>query len=154
MRDFHLRFCVNESGKGWYTDLFDLLDPKEPSGIGAVPSTGGAYVLGTHDGTMLIYPWGTSPIFYIGKAINLRRRLETHKKHILNAKVDHEETYWWQRYQYGAAFGADCAYYSRSGPQNVQNIEAQLIESFYWAFGAIPAANSSWPREIRPRQSQ
>ena len=98
---------------------------------------------------MLTYPWGTSPIFYIGKATKLRRRLETHKKHIRSAEDDHEETYWWQRYQYGAAFGADCAYYSHSGPQNVQNIEARLIERFYRVFGAIPAANSSWPREIR-----
>ena len=154
MRDFHLRFCVSESGQGWYTDLFDLLHKKEPSPIEAVPSTGGAYVLGTSDGTMLTYPWGTSPIFYIGKATNLRRRLETHKKHIRSAEDDHEETYYWQRYQYGAAFGADCAYYSRIGPQNVQNIEARLIERFYRVFGAIPAANSSWPREIRPKQSE
>lgn len=149
MKDFHLRFCVNK--KGWYTGLFDLLEEEE-DGVDAVPSTGGAYVLGTSDGTMLTYPWGSSPIFYIGKANDLHRRLSTHRKHICAAMENHDEDYWWQRYQYGAAFGADCAYYSRSGPQNVQNIEAELIESFYETFGSIPAANSSWPGRIAPKQ--
>ena len=146
MKDFHLRFCV--SGRGWYTRLFDLLQ----DGVDTVPNTGGAYVLGTSDGTMLTYPWGSSPVFYIGKANDLNHRLSTHRKHIRAAMKDHHVIYWWQRYQYGAAFGADCAYYSRNGPQNVQNIEAELIESFYGMFGSIPAANSSWPRRIRPKQ--
>ena len=99
MKDFHLRFCL--SRRGWYTRLFDLLK----DGVDAVPGTDGAYVLGTH-GTMLTYPWGSSPVFYIGKADDLKRRLSTHRKYILAAMDDHDEIYWWQRYQYGAAFGA------------------------------------------------
>ena len=148
MKDFHLRFCVNT--RGWYTRLFNLLDDEDA--VDAVAGTGGAYVIGTSDGTMLTYPWGSSPIFYIGKANDLKQRLTTHRKHILAAMQDHDEMYWWQRYQYGAAFGADCAYYSRNGPQNVQNIEADLIESFYAVFGSIPAANSSWPGKIQTKQ--
>lgn len=149
MKDFHLRFCL--STQDWYTRLFDLLaddyDDDPPT------SSGGAYVLGTSDGTMLTYPWGSSPIFYIGKANDLSQRLLTHRKHILGAVEDHHDRYWWPRYQYGAAFGATCAYYSRNGPQNVQNIEAGLIRSFYEAFGSIPTANSHWPKEIRPSQN-
>ena len=150
MKDFHLRFCLNARDK-WYTELFDLLaddfEDYPPT------SSGGAYVLGTSDGTMLTYPWGSSPIFYIGKAIDLHKRLRTHRKHILSAVEDHDERYWWPRYQYGAAFGATCAYYSRNGPQNVQNIEAGLIRDFYEAFGSIPAANSNWPKEIKPKRN-
>lgn len=146
MKDFHLRFCLDT--KGWYTHLFNLMQ----DGVDDVPSTGGAYVLGTSDGTMLTYPWGSSPIFYIGKADDLKTRLRAHRKNIRGAMEDHEELYWWQRYQYGAAFGAHCAYYSRKGPENVQNVEAALIESFYLVFGSIPAANSSWPRRIEPKQ--
>ncbi len=146
MQDFHLRFCVNS--RGWYTRLFDLLGDE----IDLVPDVGGAYVLGTSDRTMLTYPWGVSPIFYIGKATNLKQRLLEHRKHIFGARRDHEEIYWWPRYQFGAAFGANCAYYSRRGPENVQNIEARLITNFYDWFGSIPAANSSWPREIKPQQ--
>jgi len=148
MKDFHLRFCVGEGGRGWYTRLFDLLC----DGTDAVPTTGGAYVLGTSDGTMLTYPWGSSPVFYIGKAGNLKRRLSTHRNHICGARENHEEVYWWPQYQYGAAFGARCAYYSRTGPENPQNIEASLIRSFYDVFGAIPTANAAWPKSIQPKQ--
>ena len=144
MKDFHLRFCVE--GRGWPTAMFDLLE----DGIDDVPSTGGAYVLGTSDGTMLTYPWGSSPVFYIGKGDNLKQRLATHLKHIVGARDDHEDN-WWPRYQYGAAFGATFAYYSRKGPEPAQNVEALLIELFYYAFGSIPAANSSWPSRIEPK---
>ena len=145
MKDFHLRFCVEK--RGWFTRMFDLLEVD----IESVPTAGGAYVLGTSDGTMLTYPWGSSPVFYIGKATNLRRRLLTHRNHICGARQDHDD-HWWPRYQYGAAFGADCAYYSRSGPENVQNIESLLIETFYDVLGSIPVANSAWPSRIAPSQ--
>lgn len=148
MKDFHLRFCLGT--QGWYTYLFDLLaDDYEDD---PPTNSGGAYVLGTSDGTMLTYPWGSSSIFYIGKANNLSQRLSFHRNAILGAQKDHAEGHWWPRYQYGAAFGAMCAYYSRNGPQNVQNIEAVLITSFYEAFGSIPTANGVWPNEIRPKR--
>ena len=145
MRDFHLRFCLE---RDWYNGLIDLLNDDEDEH--QLPETGGAYVLGT-SATMLIYPWGASPIFYIGKANNLRTRLLQHKRHIQDAHDNHDE-YFWPRHQYGAAFGAHVAWYSRHGPENPQNVEAYLIEKFYEAFGAIPAANSNWPGRILPRQ--
>lgn len=149
MKAFHLRFCLDTNG--WYSGFFDLLDGE--IGECLAPDTGGAYVLGTSDGTMLTYPWGSSPIFYIGNATDLARRLLEHKAHILGARDDHTEVYWWPRYQYGAAFGAACAYYSRRGPQNPRNLEAELVESFYLTFGSIPAANSNWPKRITPKRS-
>ena len=144
MRDFHLRFCLD---RGWYDGLIDLLN--EEGDEDQLPETGGAYVLGT-SWTMLTYPWGTSPIFYIGKANNLRNRVVQHKRSILNARDNHDE-YFWPRYQYGAAFGAHVAWYSRRGPEDPQNVEAYLIEKFYDSFGAIPTANSNWPSRIRPQ---
>ncbi len=147
MKDFHLRFCLKE--RGWFSGLIKLLST---DGLDGVPITAGAYVLGTSDGTMLTCPWGSSPIFYIGKADALNKRLAAHREHIKGTKQDHDELSWWPRYQYGAAFGADCAYYSRRGPELAQNIESALIECFYYQFGAIPAANSSWPKKIEPKQ--
>lgn len=88
---------------------------------------------------------------YIGKAKNLRDRVIEHKKYILNARDNHEELYFWPRYQYGAAFGAHVAWYSRRGPEDPQNVEAYLIEKFYETFGAIPTANSYWPSRIEPK---
>ena len=145
MKDFHLRFCIAECG--WFTgmieDLIGIADPE-------IPKTAGAYILGTSNNVMLTYPWGSSPIFYIGKAKNLKKRALEHKRHIEAATHDHDEIYWWPRYQYGAAFGTTFAWYSRHGPQEAQNIESSLIEEFYKVFGAIPAANSYWPRKIKP----
>ena len=146
VRDFHLRFCLDT--RGWYNGLIDLLNEEAENQL---PETGGAYVLGAST-TMLTYPWGTSPIFYIGKANNLRARVIQHRTNILSARDDHDERYWWPRYQYGAAFGTHVAWYSRHGQQNPQNVEAHLIEKFYEVFGAIPTANSSWPSRIRPQR--
>ena len=144
MRDFHLRFCLD---RGWYDGLIDLLN--EDKDEDQLPETGGAYILGTSS-TLLTYPWGASPIFYIGKARNLRDRVSQHREYILNARDNHDEHYW-PRYQYGAAFGAHVAWYSRRGPEEPQNVEAYLIEKFYETFGAIPTANSNWPSRIRPQ---
>ena len=169
MKDFHLRFCLGamaelfakdlparllgeESHSGWFDtkdsmDTFDLLEDE----VSDIPDKSGAYVLGARDGAMITYPWGVSPIYYIGKASNLRNRLSDHKKHTLGAKNDHEKEYWWPRYQYGAAFGADCVWYIAHDDMDPQNLEARLVESFYWAYGAIPVANHKWPKHLEPK---
>ncbi len=193
MKDFHLRFCVGDmadlfakslparllgekSHNGWFDtndgyNTFNLLEDE----VSDIPDKPGAYVLGTRDGTMITYPWGVSPIYYIGKASDLRNRLLNHKKHTLGAKKDHTagvrrmhqqdtgqkhirseqnkdhpERGWWPRYQYGAAFGADCVWYAHDD-MDPQNLEARLIESFYWAYGAIPVTNHKWPKHLEPK---
>lgn len=96
MRDFHLRFC--QETRGWPTHEFDLMvDSAERE----VTSSGGAYVLGTSDGTMLTYRWGNSPVYCIAKAENLHHRLMEHRRYIIAAKADHDDRYWWPTYQYG-----------------------------------------------------
>ena len=137
MKDFHLRFFDD-----WPDSVVDLLatDPDE------IPNGPGAYVLGTGGETLLTYPWSNSPVFYIGKADSLRRRLESHKKFTEGAKEDYWEKWWWPRYQYGAAFGVSCAWYS-SESKSPAALEADLVAKFYEYFGSIPVANTRWPKE-------
>lgn len=141
MRDFHLRFYDNR----WYDGMIDLINDD----IDAVPETAGAYVLGASDGNMFIYPWGSSPVFYIGKADVLSVRLSEHKKYIIKAINDHEEQSWWPRYQYGASFGAKAVWYSVRGIQNPNKLESDLITQFYSRFGSIPVANGAWPSGLK-----
>lgn len=47
MRDFHLRFC-----KEWFDGISDLLINEKP----IIPCVSWAYILGSSDGTMFIYP--------------------------------------------------------------------------------------------------
>ena len=151
MKDFHLRFALSdvadlrEDESGWYDNddyaMFDLINGE----LSDVPDEPGAYVLGTADSTMLVYPWGLSPVYYIGKAKSLYARLSDHQKHTKGALDDHSALSWWPRYQYGAAYGAHAVWYL-AGDIEPQNIEATLISSFYCMFGSIPVANAAWPK--------
>ncbi len=143
MRDYNLRFFM---ARRWSDGIENLLEVA----IEKVPEKSGAYILGSNDGTNFIYPWGVSPIYYIGQSTCLKKRLRTHKKHILSATDDHEELYWWPRYQYGASFGAYVAWYSVKGQQDPQILESDLITSFYEMYGSIPVANGTWPSGLSP----
>lgn len=138
MKSFHLAF--HESA--WPdTDVIDLLEADE----GALPTDAGAYVLGTVGETMLVYPWASSPIYYIGKAENLCERLLTHRKHIRGAMENYWDRWWWPRYQYGAAYGASCVWFT-SADMSAKALEASLVSEFYLRFGSIPVANTQWPK--------
>ena len=78
-------------------------------------------------------------------------RVTRHKVRIQKARADHG-AYWPPKIQYGAAFGAHVAWYSRRGQEDPQNVEASLTEKFYESFGAMPTANGVLPRRIRPPQ--
>lgn len=75
MRDFDARFTA------WWSDrnVVDLLTVDTD----LIPENGGVYVLGTTS-TPLTYPWGTSPVYYIGQSANLRRRFNEHRGYILD----------------------------------------------------------------------
>ncbi len=147
MRDFHLRFFIDQR---WPDGLELSLSEKENFDFSKIPQNGGAYVLGTSDGTMFQYPWGSSPVFYIGQSSNLKKRLNDHSNLIVKAKTDHDD-YWWPRYQYGASFGADIAWYTVRGTQNPNKLESDLITDFYTMFGSIPVANGTWPSGLKPK---
>lgn len=143
MKKFNLRFYDQRWPDGWIVDLLDDMNED------FFPETSGCYILGSNDGTNFIYPWGTSPIYYIGQSSNIKKRLLEHKKYIECALEDHDELYWWPRYQYGAAFGADVAWYSIRGKQNPNKLESDLITRFYETYGALPVANGTWPSGLR-----
>lgn len=142
MKDYNLRFFKENR---WHDGMGNLLKDDLK-----IPKTQGAYILGT-DGENLIYPWGRSPVFYIGQSSNLAKRLADHKKYTEKAIYDHDEQYWWPRYQYGASFGVTVAWYSVRGTQNPNTLEASLIDHFYDFYGAIPTANGAWPSGLRPK---
>ena len=117
MKTFHLRFTLAERRSA--DGQIDLVSPNRDETTQA-PDGGGAYVLGAVT-TTLIYPWGDSPVFYIGKAARLRRRLRTHRANARKAASEHDK-HWHPRHRYAEAFGA------------------------------IPAANTTWPGRQRRRE--
>jgi len=66
MRDFNLRFFRDR----WPDDIFDL---NELDSLDILKGIGGNYVIGALDGTQFVYPWGASPVYYIGLSQNLRQ---------------------------------------------------------------------------------
>lgn len=142
MKFFHLRF----SGNAFDGFLQNILEDK----ILSIPDTSGVFVLGTANDTHLIYPWGHSPIFFIGSADNLYKQMQ-HYREAITAAIENHEKYWcYPRYQYGAAFGSSVAWRSPLNGKSEKHLEADLIYQFYDRFGAIPVANGIWPTAIKP----
>ena len=142
MKDFHLRFALPAVADH---AIFDLLDGDADD----IPEETGAYVLGTADGTMLVYPWGTSPIYYIGKtekSTGLRKRLMKHRTGTKNA-VNNQGEGKWPRLRYGAAFGAQAVWYLATDVEP-KEVEAKLIEAFCQTYGSVPVANQRWPKYL------
>ena len=77
MRDFDTRFVTPWPDK----DVVDLLTVDTD----LMTEEGGVYVLGTTS-TQLVYPWGTSPIYYIGQSSSMRKRLTEHRGYILEGR--------------------------------------------------------------------
>lgn len=78
-----------------------------------VPEKPGVYVMQS-DNTHYVYPCsessGTSRIYYIGQATNLRKRLNNHKKFCLEAKTNPKYDYYWPYYEYAAYHGCNIAW--------------------------------------------
>lgn len=140
MRQYNLRWA-----KRWPDVIFDLYSEEWKDNI---TKQFGVYVLGSSDKTNFIYPWGSSPVFYIGKSISIVKRLAAHRRYILNAYNDHDKKYWKPKNQYGAAFGATAAVFYSKNSESVDALEANMIKIFYEAYGSIPTANGAWPKFI------
>ena len=159
MRDYHLRFAVmtdwlleyaeHEHGV-WYQNpnysMFDLLE----GDAGELPRAPSAYVIGTADNTSLTYPWGTSPIYYIGQSEDLSKRIGNHAEWARQARDDHSREWWLPSYQYAGAFGGQVVWWLAKEGASQKNLEVALINAFYLAYGAIPAANRNWPNYRPP----
>ena len=142
MKDSDLIFYVDSAGKWgrWYDGgPADLLTET----LEEVPSSEGAYVLGT-TGAQLVYPWGRSPIYYIGKADNLSLRLPQHQRGVERCSEDCWTYYWRTRYQYGAAYGMIAVWYELVRDETAGILESDLLERFYCHYGTIPVGNDKW----------
>lgn len=140
MNATHLRFACQDPEWG-VPEIVDLIasDPEAD-----IPDKPGAYVIGTGDGTTLTYPWGTSPVFYIGSTVSLRGRLGYHHRSGILSVAENPWQVTEYRFQYGVAFGAHVTWFERGGAGEARQHEAWLLQRFYWSFGSIPTANSRW----------
>ena len=100
---------------------------------------------------LILYTFGgVSPVFYIGQSKNLWKRIEEYIRYTTKqAMEEHDEYFWWPRYQYAAAYGLSVAWYFTRGKLNSNVLEAELIEHFYEMYGSIPIANDTWPTGLR-----
>ena len=140
MRKYYLRWAEE-----WPDEIFDLYDEDWKLKF---ENQDGVYILGSSDNTMFTYPWGSSPIFYIGKSVNLMKRLRSHRKGILQAAEDHNSKYFRPKNQYGAAFGADTAVFYLHDFEDLGKYESKMITDFYDTYGSIPVGNGAWPKSI------
>ncbi|MDE0006752.1 MAG: hypothetical protein OXS50_00540 [Gammaproteobacteria bacterium] len=120
--------------------IADLLGDLHPD----IPMAPGVYVLGT-SAQALVYPWGTSKVFYIGESADVRRRLQYHRRQTLKVmegeiRSDHE------RNQFGAAFGMECAWWTCAEGETSRGLEDRFLRDFWARYGATPVANGQWTR--------
>ena len=113
-------------------------------------STGpGVYVIVATKRTKFVYPKGTSPVIYIGKADNLRRRLREHLRNFnhcvkneeddLSKHIQHCSRYWYIRY-----FGAYvCTFNCLKNTQDAKNLESELFWHFYEKYRSLPVGNGA-----------
>ena len=117
--------------------------------INNVTTGSGVYIIVSADKTKFVYPKGNSPVIYIGKADNLRRRLSEHLKNLNN--IQDEETYmrghWHQpcsRYQYMKYYGAYVYTFHRlKNSQDPKNLESQILWKFYERYRSLPVGNGA-----------
>ena len=109
----------------------------------------GVYIIVSADKTKFVYPQGTSPVIYIGKADNLRRRLREHLNN-LNYVIEHEEEDLMNqlqhcpRYNYMRAFGAHVyLFHCLKKTQDAKKLESIVIAKFYQKYRSIPVGNGA-----------
>lgn len=110
----------------------------------------GGYVLMAGGRTTWAYPWGRSPVFYIGKAekSTLRDRLWDHWKAAGNAKKSDGDSLWYAVSHYAAEFNPRYVVVPTWQGMTPDSIEKELIGRFVAHYGARPIANSQtrWDR--------
>ena len=116
-----------------------------------VPTLPGAYILLATSGTKFLYPKGSSPVFYVGQAANLQRRLLTHRRHSLNAKSDRKLLLYYPRYEYAAVFGCRFAFIRTWQGLSAKALEELVLAHFAERFRSFPIANGtgSWNRIVQ-----
>jgi hypothetical protein len=116
-----------------------------------IPSSSGVYLLVAKAGIEFQYPEGKSPIYYIGKADSLRRRLLQHLKLHLEVKsrnVEEEDFLNRPRHEYGAVFGGGYCFIKTWSGMTPKNLEDEVLALFAKKYRSFPVANSAgaWNR--------
>jgi len=118
-----------------------------------IPTDPGAYVLLAGPGTSFVYPRRRSSVFYVGKAVNLRSRLQAHARFVRQARRDRRLTLYWPMYEYGASLG--CRYtFIPSRRIEPRVLEQRILAMFAENYRAWPVANGvgGWTALLTPRQ--
>lgn len=117
--------------------------------IADVTTGAGVYIIVSGDNTKFVYPKGTSPVIYIGKADNLRRRLREHLKN-LRLVIDSEEAdmrnhyqpcsrYQYMKYHRSYVYTFHCL----KSTQDAKNLESQILWKFYERYRSLPVGNGA-----------
>lgn len=108
-----------------------------------IPANRGIYIFVAKK-TKFTYPWGESPVIYIGTSNNLRRRISRHYAKTLEAKETGNTRWNYSRYNYIVKFHADLYFMRVKGTENEKDLESKVIEDFYDRYGALPVGNGAF----------
>ncbi|MDZ4687477.1 MAG: hypothetical protein SH850_20590 [Planctomycetaceae bacterium] len=108
-----------------------------------MPRSPGVYVLIAEKS--FTYPGGESPVFYIGAAPRLRRRLRQHKIGVGRAARDRKHAIYPPPWEYAAKFGVKVAIAPVVNPRVA---EFQLLARFAKEYRSLPVANSTLNRRM------
>ena len=96
------------------------------------------------------YPEGNSPVFYIGQASNLRRRLNEHLKWASEARDTPNRRYnlYHPRYEYAAKFNPRYTYIRTWQNVTPKDLEDIILARFAWKYLSFPVTNGqgAWRR--------
>lgn len=114
------------------------------SSIENMPDKKGIYFIASRK-HRFVYPNGNSPIIYIGKADNLRKRLMGHSREARNAKETRKTQWVYSRYNYIMMDGgADVYFLTTITNENPKGLESRALEDFYNKYWALPVGNGAF----------
>ena len=110
-----------------------------------IPEKPGVYLLIAKPGIRFIYPAGKNPIYYIGQAKSLRRRICGHRRwHVAAQERNLPHDLYEMRHEYGAAFGGRYYFIELGTGSNMslKDLEDTVLGLFARRYRAFPVANS------------
>ena len=113
-----------------------------------VPELPGVYVLVARSDIRFRYPNGSSPIFYIGQARSLRKRLLQHLRRARKVHDAPQHPMDWPRYEYAAKFGERYCFIRTTRGLKPKTLEDMVMARFARRYHSWPVANSAgaWTR--------
>lgn len=107
----------------------------------SIPDKPGSYIILARQGEMFEYPRKKSPVFYIGKAINLRKRLNQHFRFSRQAKIDRKLVLYWPLYEWAAVKGARYTFVECKSDEKARLLERDFLAQFAEKYRSWPIAN-------------